>query len=209
MGEVGESISAENARMILSTLPRYFCALVLTCFLSEVAAGQVNYHVTIKQETPTRADVSMMISGPASARVLYSRSGDLQTKTQVCNVSCDGNIIRQNYKKEWNIPRNCAQVNWQVDFVIEDEQGIAAYEQKSALMGSGKWWVFSSPSALLRLKREPSNLKISFDVPFGESFEAKLPTKNRPPEYFALGSVQKQTVRRAGIKLTYISDNPS
>lgn len=185
-----------------------FPLLLCLCMFDIAAAQQVRYQVKIDEAKPTKAHVTMLLSSRREGRILYSRADDNQTKTQVSNVTCAGKQIRRSSDGRWRLPGTCRIINWEVDLIEEDDQGIAGFDQKSVLMKNRKWWVFASPSALLRLRREPRSLKISFDVPYQEPFDATLPAATRPPAYFALGDFLTQTVERDGVLLNYISDDP-
>ncbi|MCC3859890.1 hypothetical protein [Pseudemcibacter aquimaris] len=181
---------------------------VLMTAATPVTAQQVRYHVKIDEATPTIAKVTMTLPTRRDGRALYSRAGDNQTKTQVANVNCAGKTIEPDARGRWRLPGACRTINWDVNLIVEGDEGIAGFDQKSVLMKSRRWWVFASPSALLRLTREPRSLKITFDVPHQEPFDARLPSASRPPAYFALGDYKQESVRRNGVILNYISDDP-
>ncbi|MBT5186271.1 MAG: hypothetical protein HOH19_04040 [Kordiimonadaceae bacterium] len=191
------------------SLLKILSVLFIIIPVRESVAQNINYKVIIRAEYPKIATVTMNLPKRTKGHELYSRAGNNQTETQVRDVKCAGEIIEQDDDGRWFIPGQCEEINWSVDFFHEDQEGIAAYEQKSILKKNSDWWIFSSPSALLRLRREPPSLKISFDVPGQKYFKTSLSSSMSPPSYFALGNVPSETIRRGGIKLTSISDDPS
>lgn len=184
----------------------FFCLLLM----AQVGMAQdVKYHVTIDPDNPEEANVIMSLQDSFNARELYSKATNNQTETQVSDVRCGNEYLEQNVRKRWQVPSFCNEVSWKINFVTEDSEGIAAFDQKSVLMATRDWWVVSSPSALLRLRREPFDLAIQFDVKGYNTIYSRLPHGRRPPAYFALGNAPIETVLGDGIRLTYISDDPS
>ena len=193
----------------MSTVIKIIYALSFIVMTQVSVAEAVNYHVVIDPDEPEVANVTMTLRKSLMARELYSRATNNQTETQVSDVKCGTELLDQNVRKRWQVPRTCNVISWKVNFVKENSHGIAAYEQKSVLMAKRDWWVVASPSALLRLRREPDNLMIKLDVRGHKTINALLPGGRRPPAYFALGNAQREMVEGDGIRLTYISDNPA
>lgn len=173
-----------------------------------VMAQQVEYHVTIDEDDPLIATVIMDILEHNRSVLLYSRASALQTETQVRDVTCSGKTLLTNRDSEWVVPAGCNQVLWTVDIETESDEGIAAYDQKTILSKSGKWWIFSTPTALLRLRDETFKLYANFNVPYQSELSKKLPSGLQAPGYYALGDVPRQKVSYGNISLNYISDNP-
>lgn len=178
--------------------------------IAQVSVAQdVKYHVVIKPDEPEVATVTMTLQKSFLQRELYSRASSNLTETQVSDVKCGEEYLEKNVRDRWQVPRTCTVISWKINFVVESSEGIAAYEQKSVLMAKRDWWVLASPTALLRLRKEPDDLSIKIDVSGYETINSRLPTGRRPPAYFALGNAPSETVKGDGIRLTYISDNPA
>ena len=171
-------------------------------------AQEVSYFITIEEDNPLEASVELEIFDHGRSLELYSRAAALQTTTQVRDVRCADRTLRVNDNGNWVVPISCNRVSWKVDIATEGDQGIAAYDQKTVMSKSEKWWIFSTPTAILRLALEPDVINIHFDVPFQDQLDTTIPSGLQAPGFYALGDVPETVVSDGNIKLKYISDNP-
>lgn len=178
-------------------------------FSQTSVAEDVKYHIVIDPENPKEAFVSMTLENSLTSREIHSLASNYQTETQISDVMCGDEVLEKNIRDRWQVPSSCNVVTWKINFVSEDSEGIAAYEQRSVLMAKGDWWVLSSPTALLRLRREPFDLTIRIEVNGYDPIYARLPHGRRPPTYYAVGNAPTEVVTGDGVKLRYISDDPS
>lgn len=182
--------------------------ITIGSFIEAANAQSVNYHITINKNDPLVAHVIMELPEHDRSILLYSRAKELQTQTQVRDVSCGGEPLRVNHVDEWIVPPGCEQVSWFVDIATEGRQGIAAYDQKTIMSNTQRWWIFSTPTGILRLRDERAELKAYFKVPYQHEYNTTLPTGLQAPGFYALGDFPSQMVTYGHINLVYISDNP-
>ncbi len=175
---------------------------------SAAVAQEINYFITIEEENPLVASVVLEIFDHNRELELYSRAPSLQTTTQVRDVRCGNRSLSKNGIGNWVVPVSCNKVSWSVDIGTESDQGIPAYEQKTIMSKSGRWWIFATPTAILRLTNEPDVMNILFDVPFQENSEATIPSSLKAPGFYPVGDVPKLMFKNSNINLVYISDNP-
>lgn len=182
---------------------------VLGCLAFSTAMAQrVDYYIHIDEENPLIANVVMKIPDHSRAVRLYSRAAVLQTQSQIRDVVCGNTMLSMNDESEWVLPSGCTVVSWTVDIATIGEDGIAAYDQKTIISKTAKWWIFSTPTGILRLKNENAELNAHFNVPYQNNFSAKLPTGRQAPGFYAVGDVPIERFNNGRITLNYISDNP-
>lgn len=185
-----------------------FITVFGSLFFSTSQAQQVDYYIHIDEENPLIANVIMEIPDHSRAVTIYSRAAALQTRSQVRDVVCGNTMLSVNDNDEWIVPSGCKSISWIVDITTEGADGIAAYRQKTIMSKSAKWWIFSTPTAILRLKNENIELNAHFEVPYQMKFSTKLPSGRQAPGFYAVGDVPVERFSNGNIKLNYISDNP-
>ncbi len=182
---------------------------VLGCLVfSTSQAQQVDYYIHIDEENPLIANVIMELPNHSGAVRLYSRATVLQSQSQIRDVACGNMMLSADDNGEWFVPSGCATVSWIVDIAAEGTDGIAAYDLKTIISKTGKWWIFSTPTGILRLKNETVELNAHFNVPYQPNFSTEIPTERQAPGFYAVGDVPVERFSNGKIKLNYISDNP-
>ena len=166
------------------------------------------YTITIHPTEPNTAQAALTLPAESGGqRRLVSRAADVQARSQVSNVGCDGAPLEMAGEGAWVLPSECRVAHWDAAFDLAGPQGVQASDQQSVAFSTG-WWLFSGPASLLRLEPEPEPpLRVHLSAPGMADRVATVPSVREPPSFFVLGEAPAFRVSAGPYRLTYVADD--